>query len=116
MGGVPQRLVEDVAEAQCHQILHRLLAEIMVDAEDLMLGEDLAYRVVDCSGRGEIVADRLLDNDATLLGNEAVRAEPPADIVEKVWSDGEVEGAHLVEAVCEGGGKLSPAFLARGVD
>ena len=39
MGGVPQRLVERVGKAQRHQVLHRLLAEIVVDAEDLVLAE-----------------------------------------------------------------------------
>ena len=40
MGGVPQRLVERVGKAQRHQVLHRLLAEIVVDAEDLVFAEN----------------------------------------------------------------------------
>ena len=47
MGGVPERLVERVGKAQRHQVLHRLLAEIVVDAEDLLFLEDLADRVVE---------------------------------------------------------------------
>ena len=44
---VPQRLEQRVGEAQRQQVLDRLLAEIMVDAEDLLLGEDGGDRVVD---------------------------------------------------------------------
>ena len=32
---VPQRLQQNVGEAQRHEILHRFLAEIVVDAEDI---------------------------------------------------------------------------------
>ena len=35
-----KRLEQGVAEAQRHQVLHRLLAEVVVDAVDLPLGED----------------------------------------------------------------------------
>ena len=34
---VPQRLQENVGEAQRHEILHRFLAEIVIDAEDIAL-------------------------------------------------------------------------------
>ncbi len=43
----PQRLEQRIAEAQRHQILHRLLAEIVIDAVDLLLGEDDADVVID---------------------------------------------------------------------
>ena len=59
MRGVPQRLEERVGEAQRHQVLHRLLAEIVVDAEDLLLAEIVADQVVERVRRGEIAADRL---------------------------------------------------------
>ena len=34
---VPDRLEQPVGEAERHDVLHRLLAEIVVDAEDLVL-------------------------------------------------------------------------------
>ncbi len=37
---VPDRLEDRVGEAQREDVLHRLLAEVMVDAVDLVLGED----------------------------------------------------------------------------
>ena len=42
---VPQRLEEAVGEAEDQDVLHRLLAEIVIDAEDLLLArhaQDLA--------------------------------------------------------------------------
>ena len=44
---VPYRLEQRVAEAQRQDVLHRLLAEIMVDAERALLREDRGDRVVD---------------------------------------------------------------------
>ncbi len=37
---VPQGLEQGVGEPQGQQVLHRLLAEVVVDAEDPVLGED----------------------------------------------------------------------------
>ncbi len=42
---VPQPLEDRVGEAQRQQVLHRLLAEVVVDAEGLRLGEDLPHLV-----------------------------------------------------------------------
>ena len=47
---VPERLEDRVAEPHDHQVLHRLLAEVMVDAEDLALVEDLGERGVEPRG------------------------------------------------------------------
>ncbi len=61
---VPQRLEDAVGEAEGEQVLHRLLAEVMVDAVDLLLrpvGQQLA---VELDGRGEVVAEGLLDDES----------------------------------------------------
>jgi hypothetical protein len=42
MGGVPQRLEHDVGKAQRQQVLDGFLAQIVVDAEDAILGEGAA--------------------------------------------------------------------------
>ena len=64
MVAVPDRLEEAVGEPQGEDVLHRLLAEEVVDPEDLLLVED----VVDASRRApapsEVGAERLLDDDA----------------------------------------------------
>ena len=38
---VPDRLEERVAEAKVEEVLHRLLAEVVIDPEDRRLGEDV---------------------------------------------------------------------------
>jgi hypothetical protein len=41
---VPDRLEHGVAEPERQDVLHRLLAEVVVDAEDRLLGEHLRTR------------------------------------------------------------------------
>jgi hypothetical protein len=65
---VPDRLDDGVREAEIEQVLHRFLAEEMVDAEDRVLGEDRAQGVVDGAGTREVAAERLLDDDARARG------------------------------------------------
>ena len=48
----PQRLEDRIAEAQRHQVLHRLLAEIMVDAERSLLREGGGDGIVDLPAGG----------------------------------------------------------------
>ena len=48
---VPDRLEDRVGEPHHHQVLHRLLAEVMVDAEDLLLGEVLVQQLVQLAWR-----------------------------------------------------------------
>ena len=65
---VPERLEDAVGEAQHQQVLHRLLAEIMVDAIGLIFGERLGDGGDDLAGAVEIAADRLFDDDARESG------------------------------------------------
>ena len=60
---VPERLEDPVAEPEDQQVPDRLLAEVVVDAVDLRLAEDLADLAVEPLGRLEVVAERLLDDD-----------------------------------------------------
>ena len=93
VGGVPQRFVERVGETQRHQVLHRFLAEIVIDAEDLVLFEDLADLVVQRPGRVQVAADRLFHHDARLRGGKAMLFQLEADVAEERWRDGHVEDA-----------------------
>ena len=61
--GVPDRLEHLVGEAQRQQVLHRLLAEVVVDAEDRVGGEDVLDDGVELARRLQVVAERLLDDD-----------------------------------------------------
>ena len=61
---VPERLEDAVGPAEHQDVLHRLLAEVVIDAVDLILREHRAHRVVQRAGRREIAPERLLDDDA----------------------------------------------------
>ena len=59
---VPDRLEDAVRESQREHVLDRLLAEIVVDAKDLALDEVLGEQFVECARGGEVVTERLLDD------------------------------------------------------
>ena len=61
---VPNRLEYAVGEPDDHQILNGFLPQIMIDAEDLRFVEYTSRHAVDGLGRGQIAADRFLDDDA----------------------------------------------------
>ena len=67
---VPDRLEEAVPKAEDHQVADGLLAEVVVDAVDLRLAEDLADLAVEFLCRRKVVSERLLDDDP-----------PPATVV-----------------------------------
>ena len=75
---VPQRLEQRVREPQREQVLHRLFAEVVVDAEDAIFVEDLAHGLVDLDARGVVVTDRLLEHDAAVLAGESRGGEAQA--------------------------------------
>ncbi len=60
---VPDRLEDPVRKAQSQQVLHGLLAEVVVDPEDLVLGEVLADQRRQLFCGGEVVSERLLDDE-----------------------------------------------------
>ncbi|MNC89090.1 hypothetical protein D3C83_49880 [compost metagenome] len=59
---IPQRLEKSVGEAKVHQVLHRFLAEVMVDAENIRICENLSQHRIERARRGEIPAERLFDH------------------------------------------------------
>lgn len=61
---VPRRIEDLIAEAQRHQILHHFLAQIMIDAVQLLLAEQPGQMVGQVLRGGGILAERLLDDDA----------------------------------------------------
>ena len=61
---VPDRLEDDVGEPQRHDVLHRLFAEVVVDAVDQLLVEDFRDFGLQRARGIEIGAERLLDDDA----------------------------------------------------
>ena len=87
---VPDRLEQAVAEAKGEDVLHRLLAEEVVDPEDLCLFEHAVQGLVERSRGGEIVAERLLDDQPRALG-ETGGAEHLHHRRERVRRNGEVD-------------------------
>ena len=65
---VPDRLEQAIGEPKGEDVLRRLLAEEVIDAEDLILGEDLVQRVVEGDRALEIGAERLFHNDPRSAG------------------------------------------------
>ncbi len=65
---VPQLLHDLVGEAQHDYVLDHFLAEVVVDAVDLLLGEEGCDVFGEGVGRVEVFAERLLDNDAGEVG------------------------------------------------
>ena len=94
--GVPDRLEQLVGEAQRQDVLHRLLAEVVVDAEDRLGREDLGHDGVELLRALEVVTERLLHDDAApavrvVLG-QPVLLELADDVGEEPRRDREVEG------------------------
>ncbi len=96
---VPDRLEDAVGEAEDEEILHSLLAEVVIDAEDLALLEDGVDLMVELAGRIEIVAEGLLDDDgdaAFFWLRHILRAEILNDAGEELGRGGEIEEAIAV--------------------
>src|SRR5659263_693900 len=81
------------------QVLDRLLAQVVVDPEDLLLVEVLPQHRVELPGGFEIVAERLLDDQARPALRGAPLAERFDDCRERGGRDGEVVDAVAAEVV-----------------
>ena len=71
---VPQRLEHPVGEAERHDVLDRLLAQVVVDAEDLLLVEDRQHLAVELHGLLERRPERLLDDHPHVGALDPVQA------------------------------------------
>ena len=79
---VPQRLEDAVAEAEGQNVLHGLLAQVVIDAVDLGFGEDLVQLVAQLARAGQVVPEGLLDHQAPPAASpiEAGAADPGGDV------------------------------------
>ncbi len=133
---VPDRLEHPVGEPEREHVLDGLLAQVVVDAVDLALVEDGAKLGVQLPRRGEVVAERLLDDHPHIRRLGAVQprvSQLPGDDAEELRRGGEVEepahghvgirvdlGQHLAERsecgrVVEGAGNEAGA-VEQGVE
>src|SRR5262249_19853455 len=62
---VPDRLEQSIGEPQNENVLDRFLSEVVIDAIELVLVEDIEQVVIELARRREIRAERLLDDDPT---------------------------------------------------
>ena len=60
---VPDRLEERVRKPEVEDVLNRFLPEIVIDAEDRLLGKCSCRTAVELLCRCEVAAERLLDDD-----------------------------------------------------
>ena len=72
---VPDRLEQAVGEAEGEDVLRRLLAEEVVDAEDLVFGEHLVQLGVQRDRAFQVGAERLLHDDARALDQARLRQQ-----------------------------------------
>src|SRR4051812_44921801 len=61
---IPKALENGIGETEHQDVLDRFLAEIMVDAEDLLLARVASELGIQLMGGGQIVAERFLDDNA----------------------------------------------------
>lgn len=54
---VPERLEDAVAQSESQDVLHRLFAQVVVDAVDLALVEDAEHVGVERLGAGEVAPE-----------------------------------------------------------
>ena len=104
---VPHRLEERVREAEHEEILDRFLAEVVVDAEDVVLGEHLVEGLVEVDRRLQVASERLLHHDAAALV-EPDRRELGGDRGEHVGRDRHVEHGHDRVVAVERGAQFVP--------
>ena len=65
---VPDRLEKGIGEAEVQQVLHRFLAEIVIDPEDLVLVKHQMQHAIEPARRGEIASERLLEHQTGAVG------------------------------------------------
>src|SRR6185437_6249886 len=102
-------------EAQRHEVLHRFLAEVMIDAEDVALEKDGSDHIVDRRRALAIPADRLLDDDARAGARQPFGAEALRQRTKPVRTGREIIGADAV-VVAEQSLEVRPAAIAHRID
>ena len=67
MVAIPERFQERIGEAEEEHVVHRPLAQVMVDAEDRLLVEGAEQGAVERLRREEIVTERFFNDDASAV-------------------------------------------------
>ena len=106
---VPQLGQRQVGEPQVFQLDDRLLAEEVIDAQDLALAQQPVQPGVQLAGRRQVAAERLLDRDPA-VAQQLRRAELLHDRAEQ--GRGHLQVVHAAAAAADPGGE---AAVERGV-
>ena len=86
----PKRFKQRIAKAQGKQVLHRRLAQVMVDPKNLVFTKNLADTLVDGLVGLEVVAQRFFQNNASFGRVQFGDGELLADRVEQAGCRGQV--------------------------
>ena len=92
---VPDRLENGVRKAHHQDVLNRLFAEIVVDAEDLVFLPAAFDHAIEFLGTGVVAAKGFFNHHPAALGigQEPGCRQSPATTAVEGWGDGKVEGA-----------------------
>src|SRR5947209_5973739 len=100
---VPYRLKNTVAEAEDQDVLDGLFAEVMINAENLVLIEGLFDLLIEMTGGFQIIAKGFLKDDAAplsiLLYRKPGAAEQVNDVGKEHRTGGQIKEAISVSAV-----------------
>src|ERR1700722_4049784 len=95
VAAVPDGLEDGIVEAEDHDVLHRLLAQVVIDAKDLVFLQHTLDVTVQRLGGLKILAERFFDDDATpaarVLFRQARLSQLLHDWSEKPGSRGQIE-------------------------
>ena len=95
MVSVPERLEDAVGKAQHQDVLHRLLAEEMIDPIDLVFAQNFQDLRIERPRRSQVMAERLFDDHAAPgavgLAGQVGAAEMLDDGPEELVSHGQIE-------------------------
>ena len=86
---IPAGLNQRVGKAEINEVQYRLLAEIVVDAEDGRFGKGLVKRAVQLLGRGEIATEWLFHDDARIFRTAGL-SQPSGDRRKHAWRDRQI--------------------------
>src|SRR6185312_11532435 len=64
---IPDRFQQRIGETEIQQVLHRLLAEVVVDAENVVFAEKTVQRAIERARGFQVATERLFDDHARAL-------------------------------------------------
>ena len=92
---VPDWLEQRIGKTECEEVLHRLFAQVMVDAEDLGFLKAAGECAVQRQGRLQVIPNRFLDDDSRPfpVGCQAGIVQEGRDFAKQGGRRGHVENA-----------------------